>query len=138
MGFTVSIVPLPSGSVFVIGIQIKSIDVPGIYRTKRGKIYEKVEAPSRWVLGRKLPILRIVVKATETMVKAIISLRKVNLTCPRHFNIESHVILQYVSFGLRSPFPGYGMVLTIEKQPEFLGWGIVCPNRAKARYACVI
>ena len=118
MDFTVSIVPLPSGSVFVIGIQIKSIDVSGIYRTKRGKIYENEEAPSRWVLGTKLPILRILVKATETMVKAIISLRRVNLTFPRHFNIESHVILQYVSFGLRSPFPGYGMVLTSSNHRE--------------------
>ena len=73
MGFTVNTVPLPSGSVFVFGIQIKSIDVSGIYCTKRGKIYENEEAPSRWVLGTKLPILRIVVKATETMVNAIIS-----------------------------------------------------------------
>ena len=108
MGFTVNTVPHPSGSFFIIGIQIKSIDVAGIYRTKRCKIYENEEAPSRWVLGRKLPILRIVLKATETTVKAIISLRKVNLTFPRQFNIESHVILQYVSFGLSPLFLGMG------------------------------
>ena len=72
MLFTVSTVPRPSGSVFVLGIQINMVLSDSLRLTKPGNIYEK-SLLSFMSLGRKLPILLIVVNAREVTANAIVS-----------------------------------------------------------------
>ena len=72
MLFTVSTVPRPSGSVFTLGIQINMVLSDSLRLTKPGNIYEK-SLLSFMSLGRKLPILLIVVNAREVTANAIVS-----------------------------------------------------------------
>ena len=94
VGFTVSTVSLPSGSVFTRGIhtnKVVSVELRLIYR---GNIHEK-SALSLALFGRKLHTLRIVVNANVTTVIAIISVRVCPMPSSAQLIICSQDILLY-------------------------------------------